>query len=140
MQCPRDSSVLESREYDSIAVETCASCGGMFVEGGELNRLSGPTAGDLEFSTLDADSGRHPDEWGAARCPRDEAPMKKVEFNIETGIILDHCTACGGFWLDGRELARIHEEVRQLNEAARQVPDPPLVRFAQFIWNLPVPH
>lgn len=118
----------------------CPSCGGMFVEGGELNELSGPTVGDLEFSTLDADSGRHADEWGAALCPRDAAPMEKVEFNIETGIILDHCTECGGFWLDGRELTRIHQEVQNLNEAAREVPDPPLVRFARFIWSLPVPH
>jgi Zn-finger nucleic acid-binding protein len=140
MQCPRDASPLESRRFDEIAVEMCSACGGMFVEGGELNRLSGPTAGDLEFSTLDADSGRHPDEHGSALCPRDAVPMEKVEFNIETGIILDHCTACGGFWLDGRELARVREEVKGLNEAARQVPDPPLVRFAQFIWNLPVPH
>lgn len=121
-------------------MEICSTCGGMFVEGGEFNRLSGQTVGDLEFSTLDADSGRHPDEWGAAVCPRDGAQMEKVEFNIETGIILDHCTSCGGFWLDGRELTRIHEEVQNLNEAARQVPDPPLVRFAQFIWSLPVPH
>jgi Zn-finger nucleic acid-binding protein len=112
----------------------------MFVEGGELNRLSGETAGDLEYSTLDADSGKHQDEWGPTACPRDDAPMEKVEFNIETGIILDHCTACGAFWLDGRELARIHQEVQDLNEASRQVPDPPLVRFAQFIWSLPVPH
>ncbi|HSN68551.1 MAG TPA: zf-TFIIB domain-containing protein, partial [Thermoanaerobaculia bacterium] len=63
-------------------MDTCPSCGGMFVEGGELNRLSGPTAGDLEFSTLDADSGRHPDEWGSARCPREGAAMEKVEFNV----------------------------------------------------------
>ncbi len=140
MQCPRDATPLNDRRFEEIDVQMCASCGGMFVEGGELNRLSGPTAGDLEYSTLDADSGRHADEFGPASCPRDGAAMEKVEFNIETGIILDHCPACGAFWLDGRELARIHDEVRSLNEAARQVPDPPLVRFAQFIWSLPVPH
>jgi Zn-finger nucleic acid-binding protein len=140
MQCPRDASNLHARRFDEIEVEICPSCGGMYVAGGELNRLSGPTAGDLEFSTLDADSRRHPDEWGASACPREGERMEKVEFNIETGIILDHCRTCGGFWLDGRELARIHDEVKSLNEAAREVPDPPLVRFAQFIWNLPVPH
>jgi Zn-finger nucleic acid-binding protein len=127
MRCPRDASELHVRDVDGIAVEICPSCGGMLVEGGEL-------------STLDADAKAPQDEWGAALCPRDGKAMEKVEFNIETGIILDHCGECGAFWLDGRELARIHAEVKSLNEAARQVPDPPLVRFAQFIWNLPVPH
>jgi Zn-finger nucleic acid-binding protein len=140
MNCPRDASPLTSRRFDEIDVQMCAACGGMFVEGGELNPLSGPTLGDLEYSTLDADSGRHADEFGPAPCPRDAAPMEKVEFNIETEIILDHCATCGAFWLDGRELTRIHDEVRNLNEAARQVPDPPLVRFSRFIWSLPVPH
>ena len=140
MRCPRDASELHPRDVDGIGVEICPSCGGMLVDGGELNRLSGPTTGDLEYSTLDADSNRHQDEWGSTLCPRDGKPMEKVEFNVETGIILDHCGECGAFWLDGRELARVRDEVKSLNEAAREVPDPPLVRFARFIWNLPVPH
>lgn len=111
------------------------------MDRGELNRIADPTVGDLEFSTLDRDPHVHQDQYGPADCPRDAGvEMEKVEFNIETDIILDHCPTCHGFWLDGRELARINEEVRQLNEAARRVPDPPLVRFSQFIWNIPVPH
>ncbi len=66
--------------------------------------------------------------------------MQKVEFNIETNIILDHCLECHGFWLDAGELVRINEEIRELNSAAREVPDPPLTRLGQFFWNLPLPH
>lgn len=111
----------------------------MFLDRGELNKLADPTAGDLEFSTLADDPRHHPDEWGRAQCPRDGSAMEKVEFVIETNIILDHCTRCGGFWLDGLELVRINQEVARLNEADRQVPDPPLVRFSEFIWALPFP-
>lgn len=111
----------------------------MFLDHGELNKVTEPTIGDLEYSTLRDDSRQHADAYGPTRCPRCDATMEKVEFNIETGIILDHCPGCHGYWLDGRELTRINDEIRQLNEASRRVPDPPLVRFSQFIWALPFP-
>ena len=40
-------------------------------------------------------------------------------------------------WLDGRELNRINDEVRKLNDASAEVPDPPALWFARFIWSLP---
>lgn len=139
MLCPRDESPLESKAFSGVQVMLCPGCGGMLLDRGELNKVTEPTVGDLEFSTLDRDTRQHVDEWGIALCPRDGAEMEKVEFLIETNIILDHCPRCRAFWLDGRELARINDEVRELNEAARQIPDPPLVRFSQFIWTLPFP-
>ena len=66
--------------------------------------------------------------------------MGKVDFNIDTTIILDYCKKCLGFWMDGKELARINEEVKRLNEADAEVSDPLLVRISQFFWNLPLPH
>ena len=66
--------------------------------------------------------------------------MEKVDFNVDTDIILDYCSACGGFWLDEDELASIHDEVKRLNEAEADVPDPLLVRISQFFWNFPLPH
>lgn len=117
---------------------TCERCGGLFLHRGELNKIAEPTAGDLEFSTVHDDPLRHEDAWGPTACPdcRDQT-MKKVDFNIYTDIILDYCEGCGGFWLDGRELDRINEEVRALNESSREPGDPPMLWFARFIWSLP---
>ena len=140
MNCPRDGNALETKSFDDTAVETCPVCRGMYVEHGELNRLAGPTPGDLEFSTVDGDDFQHSDEYGPILCPRDGATMKKVDFNIETSIVLDYCPKCRGFWLDEKELAAIHDEVKRLNEAGAEVPDPLLVRISQFFWNFPLPH
>jgi Zn-finger nucleic acid-binding protein len=112
----------------------------MFLEHGQLNQIADPTAGDLEFSTVDLDSFQHEDEYGPIACPRDGTAMRKVDFNIDSAIILDYCTSCRGFWMDGKELTRINEEVKRLNEAGAEVPDPLLVRISQFFWNLPLPH
>lgn len=140
MKCPRDGAVLVSKSFGQESVETCPVCGGMFLEQGQLNRVADSTPGDLEFSTVDLDTFQHEDDHGQIGCPRDGSAMSKVDFNIDTTIILDYCKTCHGFWLDGKELERINDEVKRLNDAGNEIPDPLLVRISQFFWNLPVPH
>lgn len=137
--CPRDGSAIEDRVVNGANISVCPQCGGMFLERGELNRIAEPTEGDIEFSTVDLDTFQHEDGYGPINCPKDTTPMAKVEFNIYTNIILDYCRSCHGFWVDARELARINEEVRELNAADREVSDPWLVRLGQFFWGLPFP-
>ena len=139
MICPRDGATLEQHDVHSTPVEICPTCGGLFLDRGELNRVAEETTGDIEFSTLDKEKLEHDDGSQRIACPRDSAPMVKVEFNIDTNIVLDHCESCHGFWLDAEELVRINAEIRELNEAAREVPDSPLTRLTQFFWNLPLP-
>ncbi|MGA7616658.1 MAG: zf-TFIIB domain-containing protein [Thermoanaerobaculia bacterium] len=141
MKCPRDGAVLEVAKVHGVEVHVCPEDGGLFADHGELNKVAEPTEGDLEFSTIDMDSFQHEDDYPPIQCPRDpDVTMKKVEFNIYTNIILDWCDRCGGFWIDRKELDRINDEVRELNRAASEVPDPPMLWFAQFVWNLPFPH
>jgi Zn-finger nucleic acid-binding protein len=132
MDCPRDGGILETRSFGETSLPMCPVCGGMFLKHGELNRIAGPSSGDLEFCTVDLDSFQHEDEYGPIECPFDSTPMGKVNFNIETNIILD-------YWMDGKELERITEEAKRLKEADQEVPDPPLVRISQFFWKL-LPH
>jgi hypothetical protein len=128
------------KSFGETSVQTCPVCGGMFLAHGQLNQIADPTPGDLEFSTVDLDSFQHEDEYGPIACPHDGVAMGKVDFNVESAIILDYCTSCLGFWMDGKELVRVNEEVKRLNEAGAEVPDPLLVRISQFFWNLPLPH
>jgi Zn-finger nucleic acid-binding protein len=141
MNCPNDCGVLTNREVGGAAVALCARCGGMFLAPGELNRVAGHTAGDLEYSTVDLDTFQHDDDHGPVACPANTSHfMKKVEFNILSNIILDFCDECGGFWLDGRELLRIREEVNEYNEVEREGVEPWTVRLSRFFWGLPFPH
>jgi Zn-finger nucleic acid-binding protein len=141
MRCPRHETELRETEVSGAVVSVCDTCGGMYLHKGELNKVAGPTSGDLEFSTIDGDSFQHDDEYGPIHCPVDTGQqMQKVEFVMFTGIILDYCATCHGFWLDGRELQRIREEVSEYNDAAKEGDEPLLVRLAQFFWELPFPH
>jgi Zn-finger nucleic acid-binding protein len=140
MNCPICQTVaLESSTVAGGRVESCPRCQGMFLDHGELNRIAEPTPGDLEFATLHDETFRHEDVHGEIECPRcaDSPRMRKVEFNIYTGIILDYCPRCEAFWLDGKEIDRINDEVRRLNEESPDDESPPMLWFAQFIWALP---
>ena len=140
MNCPRDGAALQATSVQDTPIERCPTCGGMFLRHGQLNRIVHPEHGDIEFSTVDRETFQHEDDHGLITCPNDQSTMQKVDFNVETSIILDYCPSCEGFWLDGEELERIRDEVKRLDEAGDEVPDPLLVRISKFFWNLPVPH
>ena len=138
MNCPRCQRETALQKLKNTEVDVCPDCGGMFLDHGQLNRVAEPTAGDLEYSTVHRESFHHDDTFVPTSCPRcPVVEMQKVEFNIYTGIILDYCARCEGFWLDGDELKRINEEVRRLDEEAGEEPAPAMMWFAQFIWSLP---
>ena len=139
MNCPRCSHATALTALKDSFVEVCSHCGGMFLDHGELNRIAVPTEGDLEYSTVHMESFEHDDMFAPTNCPRcPGVKMKKVEFNIYTGIILDYCGRCQGFWLDPHELERINKEVRKLDEEAGDADAAPAMRwFASFIWSLP---
>jgi Zn-finger nucleic acid-binding protein len=140
MNCPRDHAKLERTYLRQAPVEKCPLCAGMFLKHGELNRVADSIPGDLEYTTVDDDTFQHDDEHATTACPHDGLAMLKADFNVDTTIILDYCTGCRGFWLDGGELQRINEEVKRLNEAGAEIPDPLLIRLSRFFWSLPVPH
>jgi len=138
MNCPRCHVATQLRDHDGVQVNECTSCSGMFLHRGELNKIAAPTQGDLEFSTLHEESFHHADRFEPIACPDcHKDAMQKVEFNIYTGIVLDYCSACEGFWLDGAELERINDEVKALDDAAEPGPDTGMLWFAHFIWSLP---
>lgn len=140
MRCPEHDVDLEKVGVSGAEVDRCPVCGGMYLDRGELDKVAGPHSGDLEFSTVDLDSFDHEDDHGVIHCPLDTGlPMKKVEFNIYTNVILDYCEHCRGFWVGAGELTRINEIVEDLDEAEHEVPDPPMVWFAKFLWGLPFP-
>jgi len=128
---------MSRRSFHGVEVDMCDRCSGLFLHRGELDKVAEAHRGDLEYSTLDQEDFRHDDEYGPIPCPAcSRHAMKKVEFIIYTNIILDYCPACGGFWLDGREMDKINTEVRRLDEAP-DGPQPLMIWFARFIWNLP---
>ncbi len=118
MNCPSCGAEMQTDSEPDIKIEKCAACGGIFLEKGELDVLATGLAGDVEFCAFDDELPR--DQFKARPCPRcADAEMRKIEFLRYTGVILDHCAKCGGFFLDGGELEFVNAALRKISGRER---------------------
>lgn len=90
-----------------LSYDLCESCGGLWLDRGELDRMAFKVQGDIEFCS-EEEVGKISES--VKKCPRcNELPLHKVKFLGCSNIVLDHCSNCGGFWLDGGELQQIDD-------------------------------
>lgn len=138
MDCPRDETPLMSARVDGeVVVDTCARCGGLWLDEGELRRLE-----DLYRSRVD----RIPDEPDAmtaalqmakqknlppAGCPTCGDTMVREEYGLASQILVDHCPQGHGCWLDKGELDAIEAFYARERAEART---PVLVEWLRNIW------
>jgi Zn-finger nucleic acid-binding protein len=118
MKCPSCGGAMQADSEPDIKIEKCESCSGIFLEKGELDVLATGLAGDVEFCALDDELSS--DRFKPRGCPRcADADMRKIEFLRYTGVFLDHCAECGGFFLDGGELEHVNEALREISGRER---------------------
>jgi Zn-finger nucleic acid-binding protein len=114
--CPAcDGKLSESTLY-GVKVDSCATCGGMWLDQGELKALEKKTH---EYSWREV--ALHDDPATATAgvtamlstrsCPRcADKKMFSTSF-ADTGVIIDFCAHCRGVWLDQSEFAAINDYV-----------------------------
>lgn len=106
MQCPKCSVALRQTdlgEYGFVILDTCAKCKGAWFDQGELNRLDESVWTNMEEHTFHEVEGDH----HAAVCPKCNVPLTPLSPADAQDLIVDRCSSCNGFWLDGGELDRI---------------------------------
>jgi len=100
MLCPHCGRGLVTLDFCDIEVDYCYSCGGIWLDNGEIERLvSGE--GD-EILNME---GVHVDEK-TRRCPLCGRRMEKVSMGMGDSVVLDRCGA-HGIWTDAGELRKI---------------------------------
>ena len=102
--CGCETAVLE---LHGIEIDYCFSCGGIWLDAGELESLMGNSEKSAEIikSFQDVTSTNKEKK---RPCPVCGKAMKKVEVPLsENSIILDKCPKEHGIWFDKDELLRI---------------------------------
>ena len=103
LTCPNDNTNLTPISVEDVPVDQCPTCGGFWLQGGELEQLGAHHGAHLEPITVGAvsvvDSVR--------KCPQDSSALRQHEFAEHSGITIDQCATCQGIWLDKGELASI---------------------------------
>lgn len=121
MHCPNDGSALAPDQYEQAVVHVCRECQGEFVAGEDLREIvnrrdaarrdaSSDAAGTpspaptFEPTDPEATSGA-----GRRACPACAIPMRRVNYAVDTGVMIDRCESCDGVWLDADELEQVQE-------------------------------
>ena len=86
-------------EHGDVEIDSCPACGGIWLDGGELEALVGTPA--PEKAEPDADLG--PAELD---CPVCVDKLIKDRYG-HTAVVVDKCPHGDGIWLDQGELAQV---------------------------------
>lgn len=112
MNCPRCQKLLATKVYEAgVEVGECPNCRGVWLDEGELQRIEETEERDhsealrtpentVERSFQIARQRALPD----ISCPKCGSAMEKKECHYASGVLVDVCPECAGYWLDRSEL------------------------------------
>lgn len=105
--CPVCDTEMAVLELHGTEIDYCFSCGGIWLDSGELEALIGDEKKSLEIVQSFKDVTAINKEKKRP-CPICGKAMKKVEITLaENSIILDECPKKHGIWFDKDELYKI---------------------------------
>lgn len=98
---------IEDKKGNVIAVDQCYGCSGIWFEKDEFRN-----AQKLKINFSDEASAKElQGEWRdvvydlkIARCPVCKKDMERIKSSRLSTVVIDHCRACDGIWLDGGEI------------------------------------
>ncbi|HUT36516.1 MAG TPA: zf-TFIIB domain-containing protein [Planctomycetota bacterium] len=99
LKCPVCLEPMIVAEYEHVEIDTCVGCGGVWLDGGELEALVGSAVPPK--ATPDPDLGP-PDR----DCPICVHKLAKDRYG-RTQVVVDKCPHGDGIWLDAGELEQI---------------------------------
>jgi len=112
MNCPTCRTELTPRTDNGITVDLCHSCQGSFYEIGELRDAKDATLKDgnwLDFEMWKEGEDHHA-RPSDRHCPSCDKQMVTVVYG-HTGVEVEYCKSCNGFWLDKDEFSKIVEKL-----------------------------
>jgi hypothetical protein len=123
--CPHCGAALIVLEFEGVEVDYCLSCGGIWLDMGELEQIAFLAGADPErvLAGLAAESKRMPETKvategksppatraaeGGRKCIRCAAPLREFAWpSPEKPVVIDSCPRACGFWFDKGELEAV---------------------------------
>ena len=102
MDCPVCNSAMVVLELDSVEIDYCMGCEGIWLDAGELELLlEGAQGKDDVLRSFTVDANNHEKK---RRCPICLKKMDKVWCGKDEKVLIDKCRSNDGIWFDNREL------------------------------------
>jgi len=105
VNCPVCEEPMIVLEIDEVEIDHCLSCGGIWLDAGELELLlKDSREKDAFLSSFEIAKGS---KEKARKCPLCMKRMEKILVGADKGIRIDRCRRNDGIWLDKGELDEI---------------------------------
>ncbi len=110
MDCPRGHGSLGEAKLDELVLDRCVTCGGIWLDFAQLERVLSRDARTLQKLMPHGPSAKPEDPEGEDQrtipCPRCTGTLLRMRLMPEM-LHYYSCVTCYGRWLDGEELRRI---------------------------------
>jgi Zn-finger nucleic acid-binding protein len=109
LHCPLHATVLKTVYLETIAIDYCPQCYGIWLDFGEMERLFRKTIEkqDVFKDILAADVHRSDSKNIVKKCPVCAHVLEKKK-HYYSDLTIDVCRICGGVWLDSGEFAELY--------------------------------
>jgi len=108
LACPRcDGVMLEEIELDSVMLDRCPRCAGLWFDSEEIAQLAGRGAG---VKRMESTIPGHDEACAGMECPRcPTIDLRRLSI-CAGGAVLYRCASCSGTWMDRGELRHMEDE------------------------------
>ena len=109
MNCPKCESEMEKVSIHEIELDRCNSCNGIWFDEYELadfKRMEGSESVDIGDSSV----GKEQNKNDLINCPKCTTRMIRMVDAKQSHIWFEHCTVCGGNFLDAGEFRDLMKE------------------------------
>ncbi len=116
--CPVCNEPMVAYELEGIEIDRCATCGGTWLDAGELQQLAelaGKAPGALARVITAGKEGRRV----RRRCPRGRHRLRELTVGDDTHVVLDRCPYGHGLWFDRGEMLTLIGATGEENAVTR---------------------
>lgn len=142
MKCPRDGASLTSDRYEGdVTVDKCPSCGGIWLDSGELRTIQETIENDYSATLNKIDLVARAYELARQKarpeieCPKCGGHLNPQEYTYCSQIMIDRCQKCGGIWLDRGELEALEQFFEKAAEEEQQEQQAVRLGFLASLWQ-----
>jgi Zn-finger nucleic acid-binding protein len=105
--CPVCRKPLVVLEWDTVEVDYCLACQGIWLDAGELEILFGDEEACEGFLAAGGDASPRAHGEKRRRCPACDATMVKALTGGKEPVLYDRCHRGHGLWFDRGELQEV---------------------------------
>lgn len=111
LTCVKCTSVLDKARVGDVEVDLCPSCGGLWLDHGEIERIGRGKTDEMNQlrTALVGRAEQDPASDTQSSCPACPGQLKEV---VLGPVHVDYCTKCHGVFLDKGELDQAVDAVK----------------------------